>query len=393
VTLLLEILLQTWIVLCDMAPYLLFGFAVAGLLSVVISAEWTERHFGGRGLRPVLEAALWGIPVPLCSCSVIPVVAAMRRHGASRASATAFLLSSPQTGVDSIAVTYALLGPVFAIFRPVAALVSGLLGGLLVLVSGSNGFGEQEEAAPPKCTAECCSDDHSHGALARAASYGFVTLPRDLAGSLVVGVLIAGALAAAVPQNAWHLYLGGGLASIFIMMALGIPLYVCATASVPIAAGLMHLGASPGAAMAFLIAGPASNAATLTLVWKVLGRRTALLYLITVAASAVACGLLLDAIVPLVEAWLPQGAAHSHEAEGVALWPSLWAAALLAVLLFSRYSRAYALRRDGMPGRSASVVREVAPEGHNDESASSSDAPSGGQAGSCCCHSPPTAVH
>src|SRR5208283_5713248 len=127
---------QCWLVLLEMAPYLLFGFALAGLMSIWISPEWTERHLGGTGLGPVIKATLLGIPLPLCSCSVIPVAASMRRHGASRAAATAFLLSTPQTGVDSIAVTYALLGPIFAVFRPIAALISGVLGGALVLAFG-----------------------------------------------------------------------------------------------------------------------------------------------------------------------------------------------------------------------------------------------------------------
>jgi uncharacterized protein len=326
----LEVLRKSWFLLGEMSPYLLFGFAVAGLLSVFVPAEWTERHLGGRGLRPVLEAALWGVPVPLCSCSVIPVVASMRRHGASRAAATAFLLSSPQTGVDSIAVTYALLGPVFAVFRPIAALVSGVVGGSLVLLFGESNRNDSAEL--PACTDECCAGDRSRSAVVRAAHYGFVTLPRDLGLSLLAGVLIAGCLAALVPENRWQMYLGGGLVSIVIMMAIGIPLYVCATASVPIAAGLIYLGASPGAALAFLIAGPASNAATLAVIWKVLGRRTALLYLATVAATAVLCGLLLDAVMPLVQGWMPQTAAYSHEMDHGGWWSALWAAALLAVL-------------------------------------------------------------
>jgi hypothetical protein len=347
----LEIVWQSWLVLGEMAPYLLFGFAVAGLLSVLISPEWTERHLGGRGLRPVLEAALWGIPMPLCSCSVIPVVASMRRHGASRAAATAFLLSSPQTGADSIAATYAMLGPVFAVFRPVAALVSGILGGCLALVFGQARRGEaEEEPGMAPCTEVCCAGPpegaRRPSVLWRAVRYGFVTMPRDLAVALAVGILSAGAMSALVHPNELQPYLGGGWLSILILMAVGIPLYVCATASVPIAAGLMYLGASPGAALAFLIAGAGTNASTLPVIWKVLGRRTALVYLATVAASAVLCGLLLNWIVPLAGAWMPQlGGPVCHMDEGG--WgTSLWAAALLAVLLFS-----YPLSRRGGPAK------------------------------------------
>src|SRR5271166_6662530 len=189
---------QCWLVILEMAPYLLFGFALAGLMSIWISPEWTERHLGGKGLGPVVKATLLGIPLPLCSCSVIPVVASMRRHGASRAAATAFLLSTPQTGVDSIAVTYALLGPIFAIFRPIAALISGVLGGALVLVFGHATSAEAD--VPPACTDSCCSGDRTAPAWLRAVRYGFVTLPRDLAWPLLVGVAIAGAITAALPD-------------------------------------------------------------------------------------------------------------------------------------------------------------------------------------------------
>ncbi len=146
-----SIALASWQVWCEMAPYLLAGFVVAGVLSIFISADWVERHLGRRGLSSVWKASLLGVPLPLCSCGVIPVAASMRRHGASRAAVTAFLISTPQTGVDSIAATYALLGPVFAAFRPVAALISGMFGGVLVLLLGESKQEQAaEEAAPPR---------------------------------------------------------------------------------------------------------------------------------------------------------------------------------------------------------------------------------------------------
>ena len=199
---------QCWLVMLEMAPYLLFGFALAGLMSIWISPEWTERHLGGKGLGPVVKATLLGIPLPLCSCSVIPVVASMRRHGASRAAATSFLLSTPQTGVDSIAVTYALLGPIFAIFRPIAALVTGVMGGVLVLVFGRANSAEAD--VPPACTDSCCAGDRTAPAWLRAAKYGFVTLPRDLAWPLLAGVAIAGAIAVMFPAHSLQSILAAG---------------------------------------------------------------------------------------------------------------------------------------------------------------------------------------
>jgi hypothetical protein len=342
---LLSFVQQSWLVIQEMAPYLLFGFALAGLMSIWISPEWTERHLGGKGLRPVVKATLLGVPLPLCSCSVIPVVASMRRHGASRAAATSFLLSTPQTGVDSIAVTYALLGPVFAVFRPIAALISGVLGGALVLVFGQTNSAEAD--APPACTDSCCSGDRTAPAWQRAARYGFVTLPRDLAWPLLIGVAIAGALAALFPiPNSLQEHLGSGLLSILVLMAAGIPLYVCATASVPIAAGLIRLGASPGAALAFLIVGAATNPAAVTTVWKVLGRRTTVVYLVTVGLSALLCGLVLNGLSSALVQWLPQAVpympaacvGHSMEHAGLwsNFWSNFWAVVLVAVLLGSK---------------------------------------------------------
>jgi len=316
-----------------MAPYLLFGFLVAGFLSVCISPVWVERHLGGRGFGPVLKASLFGVPLPLCSCGVIPVSASIYRHGASRAATTAFLLSTPQTGVDSIAVTYALLGPIFAIFRPIVALLTGLIGGGIVQFFGEpNGIDVGDESKPSPCSESCCAGKTGRSVLLRVLRYGFVILPRDIGLALLVGIFIAGAMAAIVPQDHLAAYTGGGVLSILLLMAAGVPVYVCATASVPIAAGFMHIGASPGAALAFLIAGPATNAATFTTVWKLLGRRTAILYITTVAVSAFGCGLLLDWLVPMLKETLPMpdSSTHSHLESG---WLShVWAIALVSVL-------------------------------------------------------------
>lgn len=327
---------ESWLVFNQMSPYLLFGFLMAGVLSVCISPEFVERHLGGHGVGPVLKAAALGVPMPLCSCGVIPVSAGFWRHGASRAATISFLLSTPQTGIDNIAIIYGLLGLTFAIFSPIVALTIGLLGGLLVMFfAQSNGDGESGESNPLRCTESCCAGSHQHNVVWRALEYGFVTLPRDIGVALLVGVVIAGAIAALVPDNQWQPYLGGGVLSILMMMALGIPLYVCSSASVPIAAGLIHAGASPGAALAFLIAGPATNAATITTVWKLLGRRTALLYLLTIAISAVGAGLTLDWLMPAVGGSIPPLAEHCHDAMGVGWFSAFWAILLLAVLGFS----------------------------------------------------------
>ena len=298
-----------WDVLGEMAPYLLFGFLMAGLLSVLISPEFVERHLGGRGLWPVVKASAFGVPLPLCSCSVIPVTASVRRHGASKGAATAFLISTPQTGVDSIMATFSLLGPVFAIYRPIAALISGVLGGAVVATVET----DAPTGPAEKCDDVCCSDKAQRGPVARALGYGFVALPRDIGRTLLIGLGVAALISAAVPKGYFSTVVPPGPLQVLLLMLVGIPVYICATASIPVAAGLILAGVSPGAAFALLVTGPATNAATVVTVWKLMGRRTCLIYLATMMVTALIGGLLLDQIVSAGEvrtamhhAWMPE---------------------------------------------------------------------------------------
>ncbi len=281
-----------WQTALEMAPYLLFGFFVAGLLSVLLPKKRVERHLGSKGLWTVVKASLFGVPLPLCSCSVIPVTTSLYKHGASRASAVSFLLSTPQTGVDSILVTYSLLGPLFAVFRPVAAFITGVIGGTFV-----NMFDRRprmSQSGQQICEDECCHSAPGSNRIMRALRYGFVSLPRDIAKPLVVGLIIAAFITALVPDDFFAESLPPGLPAMLIMMVLGIPIYVCATASVPIAAAMMMKGLSPGAAFVFLVTGAATNAAALVTIWKILGKKTAVIYLLTVIVCALTGGLLLD---------------------------------------------------------------------------------------------------
>jgi uncharacterized membrane protein YraQ (UPF0718 family) len=286
------IVIHFWGIVIEMAPYLLFGFFAAGLLSVLVSQRMVERHLGGRGLWPLLKASLFGIPLPLCSCSVIPVSMSLRKHGASKGATISFLLSTPQTGVDIILVTLSLLGPVFAVFRPFAALATGLVGGTLVDIFGH--AGETVDETPEKCTDQCCNDEKT-GRARKGLKYGFVTLPRDIGKAMLVGLAVAAFISALVPDDYFAEKLKDtGIFPLVAMMFLGIPVYVCATASVPVAAALIAKGLTPGAALVFLMTGPATNAASFVTIWKVLGKVTALTYLATVAGCALASGILLD---------------------------------------------------------------------------------------------------
>lgn len=290
----LKVALSFWETLSQMAPYLLIGFLVAGMLSVLVSPELIQRHLGGRGIWPVIKASLFGVPLPLCSCSVIPVAVSLSRHGSSKGATTAFLLSTPQTGVDSIMATYSLLGPVFAVFRPVAAFVAGLVGGGLV-----DAFEKEDKTVQSvrESNDDCCELSGKQNWLIRVLHHGFVVLPRDIGRPMVIGLIVAGIITVLIPKGHLSGVVGTGIVPMLVMMAIGIPIYVCATASVPIAAAMIVAGVSPGAALVFLMTGPATNAAALAAVWKVMGRRTALIYLGATAGTALASGLLLDWII------------------------------------------------------------------------------------------------
>ena len=290
--------LDFWGTLSEMSPYLLFGFGVAGVLSVWINADLVQRHLGGTGFWQVFKASLFGVPLPLCSCGVIPVSMSLHKHGASKGATVSFLLSTPQTGADSILVTYSLMGPIFAIFRPLAAFITGVFGGCLINAV-ENHDPQTPLEAKKECTDTCCSGEKKKSRLIRAFKHGFITLPSDIGRSMLIGLFIAALIAAMVPENYFADKLTGGgnhILSMLIMMVVGIPIYVCATASVPIAVQLIAIGLSPGTAFVFLMTGPATNAATLATLSSQVGKRAAAIFLLTVIISSLAGGLILDAV-------------------------------------------------------------------------------------------------
>ena len=290
--------LALWQTLEAMAPYLLFGFFVAGLLAAFVPVALIERHFGGRGWRPVVKAALFGVPLPLCSCGVLPVAASLRRQGAGKGATLAFLISTPQTGVDSVLVTYGLLGPIMAVLRPVLALVTGVLGGCLFEAVDLN----EKEAVPTGVAggAADCVLPAQGGRWQHAWRHGAITLPADIGRPMLAGLLIAGVIAAFVPDDFFAGAMKSQFMSMLVMLAVGIPLYVCASASVPIAAALILKGLSPGAALVFLIVGPATNAATVTTLWRILGRRATWVYLLTVSVTALLAGMAVNLFAPVI---------------------------------------------------------------------------------------------
>jgi len=330
---LVDICRQFWTSLTVMSPYLLFGFLIAGTLSVFISPKLVESQLGGRGIWPVIKASLFGVPLPLCSCGVIPVAVSLRKHGASRGASISFLLSTPQTGIDSLFVTYGMLGPVFAIFRPVIAFVTGIIGGTAVQIIAPAGntqqINGQGDAPKQECQDSCCNKTQE-SRFVRLLKYGFLTLPKDIGGAMLTGLAIAALIAAFVPED--YVLNGvdtlGPFGTMLVMMVLGIPVYVCATASVPLAAVMIAKGISPGAALVFLMTGPATNAAALATIYKAMGSRTALVYIMSVIICALGSGLLLEFMFPQLGAKMQ----HIHQME-----PSLIghiSAILLLVVLF-----------------------------------------------------------
>jgi hypothetical protein len=323
-----SLLVDFWATVGQMSPYLLFGFAVAGMLKVLIPTSFVQKHLGGKGFWPIFKSSLFGVPLPLCSCGVIPVAMSLRKRGASKGATIAFLLSTPQTGVDSIFVTWAMLGPVFMIARPLIALITGVVGGVAVDL-----FDHKPSAAP------ALEEDEESASNKNIFKIGFrhafLVLPRDIGVAMLIGLAIAAIISVAVPDDFFANKIGTGIGAMIVMMLIGIPLYVCATASVPIAAALIAKGLTPGAALVFLMTGPATNAASLAIIWKIMGNRTAIIYLLTVAVCALTFGLLLDAMFSNLGSQI-QG--HFHKM-GTTPIEHISAVVLLAVLAFGIYKK------------------------------------------------------
>ncbi len=353
----------------EAAPWLVLGLVIGGLIKALVPISFLQKHLGGSGFVSIIKAALFGAPLPLCSCGVIPAALGLRRAGASKSATVSFLVSTPETGVDSVTISYALLGPFMAIVRPVAAIVSAITAGLLVKKSEQKEADVEKhphdhshqdtEAGEDSCcssakvateqggneTASCCSNENSsetssccgtdHNEQTESQSkgfwheawkgivYSFDTLFVDVFFWLVVGLIFAALVKTFIPATFMAQW-GSGLPAMLVMLVIGIPMYVCATASTPIAAGLLLAGVSPGVAMVFLMAGPASNISTLGVIGKELGKQALMAYLIGVGVVALLTGYVVDY---LVSAWnidVQAQIAHSQDiVNPVIAWASL----------------------------------------------------------------------
>lgn len=366
----LDILQATWGLALAAAPWLVVGLIVAALIKVYVPASWLTGFLHGRG--GVIKAALIGAPLPLCSCGVIPAALALRRQGASRGSVMSFLVATPETGVDSVAVSYALLGPFLAVVRPIAAIFSAIVAGLMGAAldareaqepsqgkssavpkssccSSGSGAGEAvvQTAGEPASAGGCCGGEREEPVVAggccsseqeepvsaggccegESKSAKIEARPRlgaalvsasgdildDTVKWLALGLVMAGAMSVWITGDMLASW-GSGLPVMILMVLVGIPMYICATGSTPLAAGLLIGGLSPGAVLVFMLAGPATNIATLGVVRKELGTRYMVAYLVAVAGSAIACGLVTDAIAAMwgIDAMAQAKQAHTH---------------------------------------------------------------------------------
>ena len=317
----------------DAAPWLLFGLLAAGLVKAWVPEEGMRRWLGGRGLRPTLLAALAGAPLPICSCGVLPAAVGLRRAGASREATVSFMISTPETGVDSVAVSYALLGPFMAIARPIAAIISAVFTGMLMALLPER---DDVDAEPVSCGSSCCSapKPSPRGLVERTVDgirYALTDILDDIAVWLAVGLVMAGAVATFAPPHVLAQW-GSGPLAMLVMLVVGIPMYICATASTPVAAGLLIAGVSPGAVMVFLLAGPATNMATVTVVRREMGTAASALYLVGIAVSSIAAGMAVDGAVHILA--IDMAVQLSAGGEVVPQWLAMTTAVFLALLAF-----------------------------------------------------------
>ena len=324
-----------------MAPYILFGLIFAGFLHEVVPDTIVKNHLGKDSVWSVIKATLFGVPLPVCSCGVIPLATSIKKSGASSGATLSFLISTPITGVDSILATYGMFGWAFTIYRIISSMVISIIAGVI-----ANLYGEKNEAlqakpafsmaapssapksinsfsplqTPQKAQEEecsegsCCSsgrcDDKKENIIKSAFSYAFGTLLKDIASPLLMGLLLGALITVAVPENLSEILLEYSWLSYIIVIVIAVPMYVCATASLPIAAGLMLAGVSPGAAFVFLSAGPATNTVTIGVVKKMLGVRTLFIYLGTIVIGSTLFGFGLDYVLSGVDI---KELVHMHE--------------------------------------------------------------------------------
>ncbi len=320
--------------LCQMAPYLLLGFMMAGVLHVFVPANFFERHLAKENFKSVLLAALIGVPLPLCSCGVIPTAISLRKDGASRGATVSFMISTPQIGVDSIIATYSMMGLPFAIVRPLAALLTSIAGGAV-----TTWFSKDEIVVRQNCS--CETKENTRNRFVMFLKYSFIDLVQNIGKWLVIGLMIGTLITILVPDSFFTDLNLPSIVTMLIVLLIAIPMYVCSTGSIPIAAALMLKGLSPGAALVLLIAGPGVSVASLLVVGKSLGKKQLLFYLGSIILGSMICGLFVDNFLP--REWfaitsLCETSGHCASHAGVsASWFEIVSGIFLVLLLINAF--------------------------------------------------------
>lgn len=309
-----DILAESLAMFLEMAPYIVIGLLFVGLLNLFVTKDMVSKHMGKNNFLSIFKAALFGVPLPLCSCGVIPSSVYMYKNGASKSSVVSFLISTPQTGIDSIIATYGMLGWLFAIYRPIAAFAMGIAGGLAVKFFDK---GKVQSAHRANfINLDELKNPVKESKLRKMFYYSFVEFLDDISMQFIAGVFIAGLITYLIPDNFFTgSIINQGILGMLVMIAIGIPMYVCATASIPIAIALMMKGFSPGTAFAFLAAGPATNAASLSILIKTIGKKTTAIFVGTIAILSLIFGLLLDELFKITEMNPHTMMMHGHNHE------------------------------------------------------------------------------
>ncbi len=310
-----EYLHNLWELFVDMSFYIVIGLLFTGILHAFVNKDAILKHIGKKSTASVVKASVLGVPLPLCSCGVVPTAMYLGKSGASKGAVVSFLTSTPQTGVDSIIATYGLMGPLFAVYRAIAAFISGIVSGIVTNVLCKNddtdysnsktscGCCSGEQESEPVDPTGCCSREQEVevkptliSKIKSIFTYAFGEFLDEIAGHFVVGLLIAALISTFVPEE-WLSSFSNPLLSMLVMLVIGIPMYICSTASIPIALSLMMKGISPGAAFVFLFAGPVTNIASLAILGKTLGKKVLAIYLACAGVCSILFGFALDFII------------------------------------------------------------------------------------------------
>jgi uncharacterized protein len=339
-----------YILAIDMGFYMIIGLLLVTVFNVIIKKEWIAAHLGKGNLWSIIKASIFGVPLPLCSCGVVPTGMYLKDKGASDASTASFLISTPQTGVDSIVATYGLMGITFAWFRPIAAFVSGVFGGLMVKVFGKSKDldTKKEHIYEEDCTDGSCSKGHTHShehaeekeasigqKLKASFKYAFGDFVGDIAFHFILGLIVAALITVLIPANFLvEIGLSSGILAMLVMIVVGAPMYICSTSSIPIALSLIAKGLSPGTAFVFLFMGPFTNIATISILGKKIGTRTTIIYLVSAALSAIGFGYLLDFLIGSFSLPFISGVGANAHAEDISIYKVIIGLSFMLIIFY-----------------------------------------------------------